>query len=81
MGGGGVCQDWPQLLLAQIDWVGPVLASWCLRNPSGKGGGLAETAKPLETFEWDKLGNSQSLKCRGRERLWWFCKKEALILT
>lgn len=56
------CQAWHQALLAQPDWVGPVLGSWCLHNPSGKGSGLAKTRKLLEAFRWDKLGNSQSLK-------------------
>lgn len=75
------CQAWHLALLAQLDWEGTDLGSWYLRNPSGKGGGLAKTGKLLEAFVLDKLRNCQSLRNRGRERLWWFCKKEALIVT
>lgn len=41
---------------------GPVLGSWCLFTPSGKGDGLANTGKPLEAFPLDRLGTCQSLK-------------------
>lgn len=66
-------------VLAQPDWAGPVLGSWCLRDPSGKDDGLAKTGNSWRLSYWTNQETFIHQKTEGGKDDGCCCKKEALI--